>query len=641
MKNIWIILISFLLFSCSLEDGEKISSDGSFYTTKYATTDREVFGFFCDEARFITYHTRQFIKFIPDSVYLVQLDSSLNTVKEYGGDLSFDGNWYACDPDREFSFAAFDFPSPYVQIVATGYWLNQDSVKVPAEMQLIGDLGRSEYFSFSLSEQLTFARIKYLVQQKLYPFTVAKSVAERELQDAFGEDWTWNGENMALLFAYIDDSIFVNLIDKISETFAKEGTWNDSDIRTQVADSLLSVYGDSNAYFSNYYANAFNMPVCNGDTLLAKVQNKASIFNGTSMVCDSAIWRFQTLEEDSLGACTSYNDGDTLQISDSLIYVCTKSRWHIGSQTELLNYYLGTCTKKRRIYGIFDSTYYYCNTSGIWKSIVQIDYDLGYCDEDATSGMTVEYKGNPVSCGSGRARYTYIKCDESGCKQGNVTEWYYSSEEQIIAYDSLQAYVRDSLQGLDTAATGIFTYEKDSVVYHSKGTKNFDFYNVDSIYNKSSGKGYPIIVAANMLWMKGSPNTNLKNDSTSATFFKDYLKDDIISFNFVTSEYYYTLKNAETQCPNGFHVPDSVEWNRFLINVEHGIVPDKDYAYIYFVLRSKSTGEFYTRTISVSWTSSEKNESTAYCLADGKFVECAKDTYGVSTPCVMTIKSGE
>lgn len=631
MKNIWIILISFLLFSCSLEDGEKISSNGSFYTTKYTTTDREIFGFFCDQAVFVTPKARQFIKFIPDSVYLVQLDSSLESIKEYGGNLYFDGNWYACDPDREFSFAALDFPSPYVQIVATGFWLNQDSVKVPSKMQVVGDLGRSEYFNFGLSEQLTFARIKYLVQQKNYPFTVAKSVAERELKDAFGEDWNWGGVSMALLFAFINDSIFVKLINEISETFEKEGSWNDSNIRTQVADSLLTVYGDSNAFFSNYYAKAFNMPVCNGDSLLAKVQNKASLFNEISMTCDGGIWRFQEPEEDSLGVCTSYNDGDTLQINDTLIYVCEKSKWHIGSRTELLNYYLGTCAKKTRIYGILDSIYYYCN-NGIWKSIVQIDYDLGYCDEDVPYGTTVEYKGNIVSCGSGRARYTYV---------GDATEWFYSSEEQIIAYDSLQAYVRDSLQGLDTAATEIFTYEKDSVVYYSKGTKSFDFYNVDSIYNKSSGKGYPIIVAANMLWMKGSPNTNLKNDSTSATFFKDYLKDDIISFNFVTSEYYYTLKNAETQCPNGFHVPDSVEWNRFLINVEHGIVPDKDYAYIYFVLRSKSTGEFYTRTISVSWTSSEKNESTAYCLADGKFVECAKDTYGVSTPCVMTIKSEE
>lgn len=244
--------------------------------------------------------------------------------------------------------------------------VSEDSV----ELQALVDLSNSE-FKVDVFSHLQFARAKVLIN-KGYSVASAQELAEKELLSAFGldsEDKDAAEFAVALLLrADQDEAGFALAIKTLSEDIAKDGSWDDTEFKTQLADFAFNIenlklkdeesgelllkladyrrnlekFGVSaapafEAYFTKFWVADYGLGGCGSARQGAVVQNadEASDSASAYFACDNSAWRVATDFERDTVSLGNAQDG-TLRVGNvngKKVYVYDTSGTGIGEPT--------------------------------------------------------------------------------------------------------------------------------------------------------------------------------------------------------------------------------------------------------------------------------------------------------------------
>lgn len=624
------------LCACSNSDGIDVFKVSASHDTDFALKDRNPYGFICVPKW-------NDFRFAHDSVFLVQLDENLDEKDVYVGVFSDEHNWFGCDESSEFNFHSLNLSGPYVRFDIKGHFVVYDSVKMEATLSFFADMRSEDNVFVGINSTIERKRVEKLVREEAFPLAVARIVAEKEYT---GSAIPFSRGNEEALLAYVDLPYYVGHLKFMMEDLAEDGTLDSvEELPVPIVDSVLKL----GKMISDDFARVYELPTCNGDVLKSRVNNKESAFDGKTMICSNGFWRLENKMEDSLGACTSYNTeevvdvdsivyicdsaevswrvaelyevldyryrkcsaeniGDTLDLEDDLIYICDEKneQWKETDFDERMDVLLGACKGNEPRYEKYQDSLYYCNKKGGWEIISQMEFEIGKCGDDVAPNTVKKFDGEILIC---------LKKD-----------WEEASDSVVSVFS-------------DSVAKQVVVKELDGVEFFCSGKKGCAFSDVDSIYDSRAEAGYQTIAYGGMLWMKGQPSVKYMDESGSFKFFENYVKDKIFSYNIVENEYYYTYAKAQEQCPAGFHVPDTTEWKRFRQGVDNEAIPDKKYTHIHFVLTPGKLEDLYVKTVSASWTSTRINDRNVYCYVDSAFVGCPLEAYPVATSCVMNAPS--
>lgn len=200
------------------------------------------------------------------------------------------------------------------------------------ELQALVDLSNSE-FKVDVFTHLQFARAKVLIN-KGYTVSSALELAEKELLSAFGLD---SDDKDAAEFAIAlllradqDEAGFALAIKTLSEDIAKDGSWDDTEFKTQLADFAFNI------------ENLKIKDEESGELLLKEADYRRNLekFGVSAAPAFEAYFTKFWVADYGLGGCGSARQGAVVQNADeasdsaSAYFACDNSAWRVATDFE-------------------------------------------------------------------------------------------------------------------------------------------------------------------------------------------------------------------------------------------------------------------------------------------------------------------
>lgn len=318
------------------------------------------------------------------------------------------------------------------------------------------------------------------------------------------------------------------------------------------------------------------------------LEGSLALYNAKTYICKDYGWSVATANE-ALGACNSSNAW-TVNSYNGSQYVCKSGSWVVVSANEKK---YGFCTPSNVDSVLKDgSKYMGCYSTGVWKEISKLDYDLkSICKDKYPKTLknigSYYYKCNSSGWVSATVSDVYGQCTSSSFKQQDkavaVNGALYTCDTNKVSLKKLEWYrytTFDSLGGYCTKSSvgNSMTYQDSS--YICKATENENDYKYD--WNKalpieflgsctSSNEGRKKVfnsqsrVCKNGVWFADLPTFTDSRDNKKYRMVKigkltwmadnlDYANVDTSWCVNVSSQTY--SKNAK--CNNGRLYPDYV-----------------------------------------------------------------------------------
>lgn len=273
--------------------------------------------------------------------------------------------------DGKFVIPSVSLVSPYIILEANGFYRNEVSgQKTISTISLFAltDLMEREKVNINLLTHLEYYRVRSLVIDKKMDFYKARNQAEKEIFDAFHIDnndfespedldiFSAGDDNAALLAISIllqrdgSEAELTNVMDKVSSDIAKDGKWDDKDLRLEIAKWAMEA--DESGRFEEFRENVENWGL--GDTVpnfekylrqfwkkeigLKECGSESAPLGSLYLTpianfkCDekeTAVWMHANSIDVFLGeACTSLNDGDVKKSEfNSTEWLCENGEW--------------------------------------------------------------------------------------------------------------------------------------------------------------------------------------------------------------------------------------------------------------------------------------------------------------------------
>ncbi len=233
----------------------------------------------------------------------------------------------------EFFIDYLKLESPYVLLEVYGYYRNEmtgansnGSIFLKALVELDGQ----SQVNINLLTHLEYERMRNLVQERNKSFAEAKRQSDREVFAAFYDDVLHesvehldifgNSEGDAALLAINilllgkeSDATILGRLTEISDDLADDGVWNDSALKTEIADAAcgMSLSGNNELgvirkniesweiaevpafepYVEYFWAKQYGLGKCDASNVgkSAKNNNPFSIYSGLEFVCEKDI----------------------------------------------------------------------------------------------------------------------------------------------------------------------------------------------------------------------------------------------------------------------------------------------------------------------------------------------------------------
>lgn len=441
--------------------------------------------------------------FTPTKARILVLDSALR-VKD-----SLDGYIVRSRDSADFEFPKNDYVSPYAKIIVEGNWhaFSKDGAKAAFEM--ITDISNVSVMKVDLMTHVEVPLVEAFVDEG-YPFTVAKKLALRKLNENFGfvvpkpmlpaESYGRSDMEDGFLYALFlrkgNDSSFVENMDDFRLNLG-DGLWEDFDAEKELADfaldsmmlldTLMQSFVNHQSWW--YYVEkaiekAYDLEPCyvkNSNSAQAGL--KKVLVRGDTLVCDQKkggtyFRRYYTELERKYGVCAYGGRTEIITIENSSYYACNHeyAEYHMtaDSSVELKTWYkttwkeardfaLGSCGKgnlgedvivRDSVFGCAvryfgrDTNYYW-----IYVSTDTLGFYMGSCD--ANSLWSVGYLKDS----------TQYVCTPDLWQLANDTLRYLSTQRPCDkATDSLRVVMYDSIYYICTDKrekwNGIYTFEK-------------------------------------------------------------------------------------------------------------------------------------------------------------------------------------
>ena len=423
--------------------------------------------------------------------------------------------------DGHFKFVARNLVSQYVLMQATGYYLNEVTNQRTTEMITLNgivDVSKRSSANINVLTHLEYPRVNYLVTVEKKRFKDAKRQARVEILNAFHYDTTNAGdfEDMALpqyreTNALYDISVMLQgtlsvakvteRLSKISTDLEKDGIWNDSALRAEIADWAY----DSSARFvpenisQKFFYDEYGLPsYCTGDEGFFVAKNSYGKHNGEKFGCRFDYPSPASASDSLIGKmCYYMTEGDKgsyigrYWIRD---FECTENsndgmQWHLtGSRPSEL---LETMTDPR------DNKTYAVVTIGNQTWMAE---NLNYVDEVNYPSMKKRHKCQDNG-------YYNVVVDSSDCRlYGSLYTW-------AAAMDSLNTLCGASTigaGGYDGEGCSSLTYPVQGICpdgWHLPDTSEVQEL-IDFVENDSPGMSATDVLRSDIGWVNYRFKTN-------------------------------------------------------------------------------------------------------------------------------------
>ena len=316
--------------------------------------------------------------------------------------------------------------SNYANIVVSGSYYNLITQEYsPITLNAVMDMQGRSSANVNVLTRLAYDRTVYLVAKDSVPFAKAKAQAEKEVLEALGliydetpfENINMNtvdqaGANLiiATIMLMLEDNPAdaASNIAAIAADMAADGTWDDANLKTKIADALLlqdkfsvtnqlkKVTGNSSITVKNlgpfrFWGFQYGLGECTeeNDGATAICTNAQSKKNGKTFLCQDSSWKevsaailYSNEVAAVLGECNSSNGGATGKYKEDDV-ICKNGYWQKMSEEELVNAMVtqekGECSSANNLTVVnIESTYYQCNSS-MWRKLdkTPVDYSAG------------------------------------------------------------------------------------------------------------------------------------------------------------------------------------------------------------------------------------------------------------------------
>lgn len=353
-----------------------------------------------------------------------------------------------------FSVGGISLASQFALIEVSGYFQNimtgKKSSGSKSKLSAIVDLsaGKEVMANVNLLTELEQARVAKLVNKDGFNVPAAKARATAELLKAFGFGLSLNsvpeklqatetslqsaGDVGAVIYA-LDVMLlgkrsiakFAARLSDIEDDFAEDGSWDDAEIRAEVADELSEMDADDGfasvvanikamnlvsavpnfqGVLNSFWTSEFGLPAC-GDSLETEVrknENKNSGSYGRGYVCTSNRWHKATALDTELGLCTAKREGEFAEVKasgkgeDDMFYSCRAGTWNEISATA---YELKSCTAERENeYVKAESGEMFACLGKQWMELDSVSYELKICTESREGEFAKTASGKYFRC---------------------------------------------------------------------------------------------------------------------------------------------------------------------------------------------------------------------------------------------------
>ena len=422
------------------------------------------------------------------------------TVSVYELDTNFQQTGYNIETSiksdkGDFSVKLRDFESQYILFKVEGYYFNiftNKKIKDKLTLYALTDLSERDKVNINLLTHLAYNRTQYLVSEKNVPIKKAKKQAENEvlkafeIEDDFDDaediDIFGKGKQSAALLAIsvlmqshlLDASLNDRLADFASD-IEKDGTWDNEQIKTEIADwasrvSLNSGFDKVKGYIKkwnqtvdlsafekyveNFWQQNYNLGECT-DKRSYEVKgnrNKLSNFREEHFICKSNKWEMTPTEEKYPYLDTASNDiakdGDVRwpNYEKSKCEVFDDTSWRKGNKSECI-YGFGGCTKKRESTKIRKREGYYICQNKDWKWQNFEDLNI----EDSIPEMPIDCELDTLD---------WKDTTEGAIRKGNITDIIYIFNNKKWRIATLP---EASLGGCNEKTVGNFGYAEERI----------------------------------------------------------------------------------------------------------------------------------------------------------------------------------
>ena len=273
--------------------------------------------------------------------------------------------------DGKFVIPSVSLVSPYIILEANGFYRNEVSGQKTAStisLFALTDLLERDKANINLLTHLEYYRARSLVIDKHMKLYKARIQAEEEIFDAFHIDnsdfgspedldiFSAGDDNAALLAISIllqrdgSEAELTNIMDKVSSDIAKDGTWDDKDLRLEIAKwameadesgrfeefrenienwGLGDTVPDFEKYLRQFWKKEIGLKECGSESAPLGSLHLTPIANFKCVETETAVWMHaNSIEVFLKEACTSQNEGDVKKSEfNRTEWLCENGEW--------------------------------------------------------------------------------------------------------------------------------------------------------------------------------------------------------------------------------------------------------------------------------------------------------------------------
>lgn len=532
--------------------------------------------------------------YLQGSTYrIIPLDGK--TLKPTGDTLSDQFN----NSKGTYTFCDLNLPSQYAMIEASGYYRSElTGGKSNLQMTIGAIVDVQKGANINMITNLEYERVKYLVQNEGYNIAGAKKRALTEVLSAFhienvtGSaeqlDITQDGEANGALLAI---SIMVqgvagsefNVIDMMKdfrEDLKDDGQWTGKTARTVIADfayeadsagklggyrSNVAGWGLSNTvpafenYIKAFWGLEYGIGRCTEERYgeIKKNQNSASKHKDDYFICENG-WRY--IGEFEYNTKNNICDVEGLIIPGNIdkdkYYICAtrdyRRSWWEATDLEV-DMYFTDCTQDGKLHRFSDGKLYKCSNDEFVEANRQDSIlGIGCVSYLENKNVKIENAIHKYACEDalygGRWKETEEWNTDHCFNNGSIQTMFYGDYKKIANfvcdadsfrfatkadYDMVELFGYVCLDNLEKCEDDVFGVMKDS----------------------RDGQLYMTVSIGSQVWMR--ENLNYKSDYKNGTDSSLYYGR------------FYTWDEAESICPDGWHLPSENEF-KTLINFVGG-----------------------------------------------------------------------
>ena len=398
--------------------------------------------------------------FLTGSKVLVREMEDGRTLTQTGN--SFNGK--ILNDNGEFRINARMLVSQYVMLEATGYYRNEVTGKnSKSEITLfaITDVNDRNVVNVNLLTHLEYERVIYLVTQKKMKVRAAKKQAQKEIFALIGVDATdfSNSEDLniagssdadaaLLAFSIIlqgdrSESELSELLTKISTDMEKDGTWDDSTTRMELANWALSI---DDAKFRSW-----------GDSArIQKIRKNVENWGLSEYVpwFERYVAMFWN-KEYGLGECSSYDNYREVVAAkrgpSTNRYICNGTTWDVATDLEKDTYlWNDTTVGATRVGDVTGKLYVYAAGGQGWREANELELQLGVCTEALYGAIRRGTGETYYECDCGWSELymgynsTLLKIDTQGWGDADDGDARWGDSIGVVTSHSRRCYVYDT-----------------------------------------------------------------------------------------------------------------------------------------------------------------------------------------------------